>query len=65
MPDYRIVQEFHVMPETTWNGKQVASIEFHYAIRRADDSLVFRARTQDQADDLLSRLFHFTRRAAA
>ncbi len=58
MTSYRITQEFHVMPEGNYQGKRIQEIEFFYAIRRGDESLVFRAETVGYADQLLAGLVH-------
>lgn len=57
--DYYISEEGHVMGHTTIAiGDRMPSVTvFKYAIRRsADHSLVFRAGTYDQAQNLIDRL---------
>ena len=53
---YRIVPEFYVTPEAHYDGRKAPPIEFTYAIRRADDSLVYRTETHKYAADILANL---------
>ena len=62
---YRIVPEFHVSSEVYYDGRTYPSIEFKYAIRREDDSLVFRTETHEYAAEILSNLEYPKVRLAA
>jgi len=62
---YHLTPEFHVMPATKYNGKPVPSIDFEYAIRRDDGSLVFRAESLAFAQECLDNLRRELRLAAA
>ncbi len=53
---YRIVPEFHVSPEIYYDVRTYPSVQFQYAIRRKDDSLVFRTETHQYAAEILSNL---------
>jgi len=52
MPSWTISSEHHFMPQT----ERGHSIEFFYAIRREDGSLLFRAETMRHAEELIARL---------
>lgn len=61
MTTYHIVTEFHTSKPTHYRGKDFPGTDFHYAIRRDDGTLVFRAGTIKFANELLTRLEHYTR----
>ena len=65
MSAYQLTPEFYVMPATTNNGKPVPSIDFQYAIRRDDGSLVFRAESLAFAQECLDNLRRELRLAEA
>lgn len=52
---YKITTEFYSMPAVGRYGNR-QTVEFHYAIRRSDGSLCFRAPTIQFADLLIERL---------
>lgn len=57
MIPYYVTEEFHMTLGTKFAGGLISGIRFFYAIRRShDDSLVFRAVTAKDADELLERL---------
>lgn len=51
-----IVDEDYVMPSSTYRDRRDGSIRFHYAIRRRDGSLVFRAENLADAKVIVENL---------
>lgn len=60
MTGYHIVEEQHSMGG---GGRDMPITLFHYAIKRGDGSIVFRAGTYDHARELLDRLLVTTKAA--
>lgn len=53
---WSITSEHHVSPPARYAGRDVPSIEFFYAIRRRDGSLLFRAETLGFAEEIVGRV---------
>lgn len=58
MNPWFVTPEFHVSPATYFHGMPVHSLEFNYAVRREDGSLLYRTESDQLAHDIVERLFH-------
>lgn len=56
MTGWSISTEFYTSPPATYKGKDIPGVDFHYAIRRADGSLLFRTQKPEQAQEIVDAL---------